>query len=86
LVQEITSEQKPSILPEDPAGWTQDLEARLDGVQQHPEQGLGFIEEHVRQCTDGTLRDAAIKEWRMAVEKRPDAAWNHEPVFAGSID
>jgi hypothetical protein len=51
LVQEITSEQKPSILPEDLADWTQDLEARLDRVQQHPEQGLGFIEEQVRQCT-----------------------------------
>jgi hypothetical protein len=51
LVQEITLEQKPSILPEDLADWTQDLEARLDRVQQHPEQGLGFIEEQVRQCT-----------------------------------
>jgi hypothetical protein len=51
LVQEITLEQKSSILPEDLADWTQDLEARLDRVQQHPEQGLGFIEEQVRQCT-----------------------------------
>jgi hypothetical protein len=51
LVQEITSEQKPSISQEDLADWTQDLEARLDRVQQHPEQGLGFIEEQVRQCT-----------------------------------
>jgi hypothetical protein len=51
LVQEITAEQKPSILPEDLADWTQDLEVRLDRVQQHPEQGLGFIEEQVRQCT-----------------------------------
>jgi hypothetical protein len=51
LVREITSEQKSWILAEDLAGWTQDLEARLDRVQQHPEQGLGFIEEQVRQCT-----------------------------------
>lgn len=51
LVQEITAEQKPSILPEDLTDWTRDLEARLDRVQQHPEQGLGFIEEQVRQCT-----------------------------------
>jgi predicted membrane protein len=51
LVQAITAEQKPSILPEDLADWTQDLETRLDRVQQHPEQGLGFIEEQVRQCT-----------------------------------
>ena len=51
LVQEITSQLKSSILPEDLADWTQDLETRLDRVQQHPEQGLGFIEEQVRQCT-----------------------------------
>ena len=51
LVQEITSEQKPSISPEDLAAWTEDLESRLERVQQHPEQGLGFIEEQVRQCT-----------------------------------
>lgn len=51
LVQEITSALKPSILPEDLAHWSQDLETRLHRVQQHPEQGLGFIEEQVRQCT-----------------------------------
>lgn len=51
LVQEITTSLNPSILPEDLAAWTQDLESRLDRVQQHPEQGLGFIEEQVRQCT-----------------------------------
>jgi len=51
LVQEITLALKPSISPEDLADWTQDLESRLDRVQQHPEQGLGFIEERVRQCT-----------------------------------
>ena len=51
LVQEITFSLKPSISPEDLADWTQDLEIRLDRVQQHPEQGLGFIEEQVRQCT-----------------------------------
>lgn len=51
LVQEITLSLKASISPEDLAAWTQDLESRLDRVQQHPEQGLGFIEEQVRQCT-----------------------------------
>ena len=51
LVQEITTELKPSILPEDLAHWSEDLETRLHRVQQHPEQGLGFIEEQVRQCT-----------------------------------
>jgi hypothetical protein len=43
LVQEITSQLQPSILPEDLAHWTQDLATRLDRVHQHPEQGLGFI-------------------------------------------
>ena len=51
LVQEITFSLKPSLSPEDLAHWTQDLESRLERVQQHPEQGLGFIEEQVRQCT-----------------------------------
>lgn len=51
LAKEITAELQPSILPEDLSHWTQDLEARLQRVQQHPEQGMGFIEEHIRQCT-----------------------------------
>ena len=50
-VKAITSDCQPSILPEDLAHWSQDLENRLQRVQQHPEQGLGFIEEQVRQCT-----------------------------------
>jgi len=51
LVQAITSGFYPSIRPEDLAHWSHDLETRLDRIQQHPEQGLGFIEEQVRQCT-----------------------------------
>src|ERR1700730_12642139 len=51
LAKEISAEFQPSILPEDLSHWTQDLEARLLRVQQHPEQGMGFIEEHIRQCT-----------------------------------
>lgn len=31
--------------------WREDLQARLARVQQHPEQGLGFIEETIRQST-----------------------------------
>ena len=38
-------------MPEDLACWQRDLEHRLQRVQEHPEQGLGFIEEQVRQCT-----------------------------------
>ena len=36
--------------------WRQDLEARLDRVQQHPEQHLGFIEEHLALATKEPLR------------------------------
>jgi hypothetical protein len=36
--------------------WRQDLEARLDRVQQHPEQNLGFIEEHLALATQEALR------------------------------
>src|SRR6266478_3637512 len=33
------------------AHWRQDLHQRLEQLQQHPEQGLGFIEEHIRQAS-----------------------------------
>lgn len=50
LIQENTSEFHAWILPADLAFWTKDLESRLDRIQQHPEHGMGFIEEQVRQC------------------------------------
>lgn len=39
------------VLEQDIAHWREDLRKRLEQVHQHPEQGLGFIEEHVRQAT-----------------------------------
>jgi hypothetical protein len=39
--------------------WRQDLEARLDRVQQNPEQNLGFIEEHLALATQEPLRRLA---------------------------
>jgi len=36
--------------------WRQDLEARLERLQQHPEQNLGFIEEHLALATKEPLR------------------------------
>ena len=69
LVQEITAELKPSILPEDLAHWSEDLESRLQRVQQHPEQGLGFIEEQVRQ---GTL-ELQRKVVQRAMQAKADA-------------
>jgi hypothetical protein len=51
LVAALDSATVSFLWPEDLVGWRQDLDARLARIQQHPEQGLGFIEEHVRQCT-----------------------------------
>ena len=51
LVKEIALLSQPCLCPEDIAHWHQDLQERLERIQQHPEQGLGFIEEQVRQCT-----------------------------------
>jgi len=52
---DLISQIEPSVAlglsPEELAQWQQDLEARLARLAQHPEQGLGFIEEQVRQCT-----------------------------------
>jgi hypothetical protein len=69
LVQEITLSLKASISPGDLADWTQDLESRLERVQQHPEQGLGFIEEQVRQCTLGLQRKVVER----AMQAKADA-------------
>lgn len=51
LVAELDSATPSFPGSEDLVGWRQDLDARLARIQQHPEHGLGFIEEHVRQCT-----------------------------------
>ena len=51
LVDEILAHGEQHLLEEDIAHWREDLRQRLEQVQQHPEQGLGFIEEHIRQAT-----------------------------------
>lgn len=51
LVDEITSWIQPALLAADIEHWRQDLQERFERVHQHPEQGLGFIEEHMRQST-----------------------------------
>lgn len=51
LVPDLAGQAPAFLSPEDLAHWRQDLDTRLERIQQHPEQGLGFIEEHVRQCT-----------------------------------
>lgn len=49
LVDEITARCPPGLPEADLRQWSEDLRARLQRVQQHPEQNLGFIEEHIRQ-------------------------------------
>lgn len=75
LVQEITFSLKPSISPEDLADWTQDLEIRLDRVQQHPEQGLGFIEEQVRQCTLELQRKVVERAMQAKADAVDECCW-----------
>lgn len=51
LVQQIMNLPATGVLAQELTDWGRDLQARLQRVQQHPEQNLGFIEEHVRQST-----------------------------------
>ena len=51
LVDEITSQIQPDLLLAQIEHWREDLQERLQRIQDHPEEALGFIEEHVRQCT-----------------------------------
>src|ERR1035441_6206536 len=50
LVDEILAHGEDHLLEQDIARWREDLRKRLEQIQQHPEQGLGFIEEHARQA------------------------------------
>jgi len=69
LAQEITP-HPPGLSVEDIAHWQKDLQERLERIQQHPEQGLGFIEEHIRQCTLELQRKVLEK----AMQTKADAA------------
>jgi hypothetical protein len=51
LVEEIVAHGENHLLEADIAHWREDLRQRLAQIQGHPEQGLGFIEEHIRQAT-----------------------------------
>jgi len=51
LVDEILASQEDRLLKQDIAYWQADLQRRLAQLEQHPEQGLGFIEEHIRQAS-----------------------------------
>lgn len=51
LVEEIVAAGEDRLLEQDLVQWREDLRRRLDQVHAHPEQGLGFIEEHIRQAS-----------------------------------
>lgn len=51
LVDEILASQEDHLLQQDIGYWQADLQRRLAQLEQHPEQGLGFIEEHIRQAS-----------------------------------
>jgi hypothetical protein len=80
LVDAILAQGEDRLLEQDIAHWREDLRQRLEQVQQHPEQGLGFIEEHVRQATlrlQCLLVQKAMQDKANAVdEKCPDCHHN----------
>ena len=49
LVEQMMNHNATGLPAEELSRWGQDLQSRLERVQQHPEQNLGFIEEHIRQ-------------------------------------
>ena len=76
LVDEIVAHGERHLLEQDIAHWREDLQKRLEQVQQHPEHGLGFIEEHIRQSSlrlQCLLVQKAMQEKADAVEEKcPD--------------
>ena len=76
LVDEIVADGEDRVLEQDLAHWREDLRKRLEQVHQHSEQGLGFIEEHIRQATlrlQCLLVQKAMQEKaNQAEEKCPD--------------
>jgi hypothetical protein len=65
LVDEIMNQHADAIPEPDLRSWHDDLQARLQRVQQHPEQNMGFIEEHIRQ--------SALELQRLLVQKAMQA-------------
>lgn len=68
---------EPTGLPPDAlAAWQADLQRRLDRVHQHPEQGLGFIEEQVRHSALELQRQLVER----ALQAKADTVANHCPA------
>src|SRR5574341_1328579 len=81
LVDDLLAHAQESLLEQDIARWRRDPQKRLDQIQQHPEQGLGCIEEHVRQASlqlQRWLVQKAMQDKADAVDENcPDC---HDPL------
>ena len=51
LVEQIVDHGQDSALEQDIDQWREDLHKRLEQVRQHPQENMGFLEEHIRQAT-----------------------------------
>jgi hypothetical protein len=76
LVHEVLAHGEAKLLEQDITLWQEDLQRRLVQIRQHPEQGLGFIEEHIRQSSlelQRLLVQKAMQEKADTVEEKcPD--------------
>mgnify|MGYP005853402539 CR=1 FL=1 len=76
LIDEIVVQGEDRLLEQDIAHWREDLRQRLEQVQQHPQQGMGLIEEHIRQAAlrlQCLLVQKAMQDKANAVEEKcPD--------------
>ena len=70
FVDQLLTRHHHDLLDLDIARWREDLQARLGRIQQHPEQGLGFIEETIRQSAL-ELQRALVQK---AMQVKADAA------------
>lgn len=81
LVDEIMLQAQDHLPAEDLSRWQEDLRQRLEQLHQHPEQGLGFIEEHVRQSSLELQRLLVQK----AMQDKADIVDEHCPDCQGPL-
>jgi hypothetical protein len=81
LVDEIMLQAQDTLPQEDLTRWQEDLRQRLEQLHRHPEQGLGFIEEHVRQATLELQRLLV----QSAMQDKADTADEHCPDCHGPL-
>jgi hypothetical protein len=81
LVDHILDQTQDALAQEDLDQWREDLRQRLEQLHQHPEQGLGFIEEHVRQSTLELQRLLVQK----AMQEKADRVDEHCPDCGGPL-